>query len=1718
MPEPTEYVHAKEHSITRRNFFRMAVGSLVVLPTVAGGYLMDTAYAAESDGDYRQETDGGPVENPTTKIIIVEGYELGVNVVDTATGGRDPIAGARVHIVSRYNGKDVSGVTNEEGHVKLDIRDLAEDVNGVGVKNLNVYAFNGTVTVECPGYREFEMALTRITGGGGITVCTRNLSEGADDPYPRTVSFNEWDILYETSNAFITTPANDVDQTLSLEFRQMPAGAATVMLKDRATGEVLQSKTARADGSGTLKASITGKFLQEGAVDALPVDSRFEIEVVQGDRHTLCPIQLSVEKGVVDDSEGYSDYQVKPIDVTLTSLNAGMIKWPWDVPLLGGGDLKGFGPDFYVNAFIHPLGYFQLTLKTPSFGYVRDSGRTAVDKGQGWGIKPLKFANEWWNDGVKGMEEARKREVNGFNDWKDTWFGDKTAGLIRPIEGFGSIKLLGNLQLAAIAKWDGKNKTFQGMGSGQVFLCVSTCLAANFWFGPIPFLISFDFSLSTVVSLNAGFYTAPEKDATIKKLAFEPSKWKWDYSNTGLTITLNFIPSLSFGVGIRGLASGSVRGRFQATVVYGATKRGDLDPDIYDKNHVIAGWSAQISVVISMFFFTANFNLKNFPYTLWYDSWKEKKNNGLQSAAEEEGDWRRTAPDLTLSDIVNGMQIVSDSTLALTNEFNGRTNLTGQADGEEAETFDWETVRKPDRTVMLDDGTPITYAVYSLKGFNEMDEEDDQEEQVPLEGQSEEDDQTDAARTEDASDATASDGQEAVVSEADDSSTDDVNAAAAAVVLDAMAEEGTDSPGTENLALEVADEASGDVATEQPVDEQPVEQPVEQLPSEELPGDEQPDSDTEGVVSAQDVPEAQEAPEEADETKEEKKAVPRRRPSSIEYEPVSPGMTLYAMSDGESPLSATPKVLDVSKHGGIILHPDTDKIIFGNTSGNPEATRPVYGDPHIKVAAITTSIGGTYLRATCSFRIGVTNIGGKTRSRVIMTVIDAQSSDGTTDDAVKSYIGYSKPIDFDFMGLKDVKHEQLYDYDYDIAFTTIQTATGSIDMVHLVVVSGMRPKDDQTSIVEASTNLVFSYVNFRAAEAFGRTTYLVKSLSALTVLGHGNYDNRNYHCISNVRIGTDGTDESWNLLIGMLDRSSDSADAVLSDNYGDGTGNTVKTSVIFAMLDQLEDEWLVPTRKHIDDAMAISEIENGTILEMTISPKIQGAYTVTLTSTKDTYFFVVKLDEKNAVFKSIKMAPMLESSMRLVPWVQQDCFLTTYPDADYLEELNESGDWKYPDKWDRSKWMLQKAWWEEEQDTPGDTDSGTPVLHFEPIGPDSFNIDTFGINSNGSFIYWAQGREGDGGLIYNDDGSSEPVDEEETHLYQLMAARIYKGFFSDPFVVAEVDHDMSDLTIVASGSKSGTARYSVSPLEVLSVEHLQSGTDDSGNPLYLHHEANVWYTAVPHVVCATVVDCYAPVPFVSAGGTLTFHVTVRNDGNCYLKGCTLQLCLHDTVAGDDGKPVPTASATRVEGSVARLEIGEETLVESQFNPRNDKGELENVEVDFTLAPGKRSMYEVRIYIPKDWEAGDKFVSLVASVDKTTDVAEGGGLSAMADEDIVYQEFAVEPGEYRPYLERSAPDAEKNRTYMDILTVGANVKDNSLADAPLTHWRDSSDTEPSGGSSSGGNSGGKKGSSSNTKLPQTGDPLAGIATGLAAAGAALTAYGIYSSHSEEGQQE
>lgn len=796
----------------------------------------------------------------------------------------------------------------------------------------------------------------------------------------------------------------------------------------------------------------------------------------------------------------------------------------------------------------------------------------------------------------------------------------------------------------------------------------------------------------------------------------------------------------------------------------------------------------------------------------------------------------------------------------------------------------------------------------------------------------------------------------------------------------------------------------------------------------------------------------------------------RRRASRIEYVAVHDGLFAQEEADGLIPDAS---VAQVGQEGGI--KPESDVML---------TARPVFGDPRIEVVDLTTVIDGTTINATCCFRIGSVSVNGKMRTRLVLTVLDAyQGTDGQSTP-LPAYAGRSRVIDFD---LSDwgFNHDELYDYDFGIAVTQHGGGADVFELVHLVVVSSKREQGDNTAFADAATNIVFTYFDFSSSVAFGTIEALTIAHSGSEIFGPS--DGR-YHSVSNIRCPTDGSAESTTLLISYLDRNAATAQGTLTDDV-----SVVTTNVRFLLYNMVTRTLMVPRQDMVDQVLG--PIEHGAIFEMNVSPQIAGAYTMTLVAHDQTFFFVMKFAKGK--FTSFKRAKDLPQKLRLVPWPQRDCFLCSYPEASYVEEMNAKNLWGNPDSWDRSRWRLHTARWTDGAD-------GNPTLSFTPIGPDHFNFSTFALNSRGNFIFWKQGRTGDDSRVYHDesaDGGTTETPGEDKPLYQIAASRIRGGEnprFSDPFVAAETSHDMDSLRMLAT-------RVQSAPLELVSSELVDTShtTQDGSSPLY--HACNLWYTSVPQVRCVTAIGCEAHIPLGRPGAPMTFNVTLRNDGNTFVGGCHLQMYEHHPILDDAGKAVSDSEVVPVAGCAADITFNEHSLVDSAFTPYED-GKWSHVEDDFALVPGKKAVYHVTVTIPEDWE-GEKFISFVAS---NATVVPDGTLNAM-DEGQDSVEFAVEPGTYRVFRRATSPDTDTNRTYMDNITINLDgTAHGDLADAPVRVWTDQGGgtvvpAGPGGLSGSGGSSASR--GSSKRKLADTGEPASSgpLAAGMALAGAALLAY-------------
>ena len=1626
--------HRNDHAVSRRDFFKIVTGTIVAMPAVAGGFLVPptNAYAEED----LSEAHGGTADGVVERIKVVAKNEAGFCVVDMSKGGTEKVVGATVRLTSRYNGKSVEDVTDEDGIVTLDIRELAENPDNLDLNKLETYEFNGSILITCDGYRTVEIPLARIEGASPMIVPSRPLTDGL--PYPRSTSFDEWDALY-TENAFAQTSDNTGEHVLALDWRQVGTGTATISLKRGDTGETLLSTTAT-PRDGVLTASFKGAFLKEGSADALPRDVAFVVEVVQDGRTYSNDINLRVVEGAIAAPASEEELTLTPINTNNGGSNqTGLdLKWPSGLPLVGGGSLKTWSPDLPVNVYVNPFGYIQVTIKSPSWGYKADNSGSNE---QGWGTYPQKSVADQFNKMVQTAEKMSTATTTALASPK----------FFSKIDMAASFSLMGNFQIVAAAQWNKDKGTFQGLLGAQLFLACDASITENFFAGPIPVLVTFGINSSLTVGINCGIYSVkdPKKpDEKLIEAAFDFSRWKFDYTDTGLTVTINITPSLSVGVGIRGVASISIQGKFTLMMYFGFTYRGELDTRTHPLPHYIFGYSAQINLVMHMFLFTKTFSLKNWKYRDFYNNWE----GGLKAAADEaEGDMLKAMADQSMPTLLGQMNIITNDMLAQTVEFEGGTQLSGQSvEGDDASDepafFDWETMREDDITAPLADGTPITYTVYSLLEEEEGNEQP-VEEQVAAEsqqeeGQQEEGQQEDVVQQPQDVDATVADTTGVDAGPAEDAAVAEV--AAADVVLTTMAEEvlpgetgqpaDTASPAEELVAQE--DALVGEVAADAPAEAVP-------MPAE----------------PATDAADTSGAPQ--------RKRGRLRRRSSVTYTPRgSGGEGLQAMGWNFIKLPEA-AVEQLGTERGI--RPSSDMVV----------AEKVFGDPRVKVLNVNllTSIDEP-VYATCCFRIASVTIDGVPRTRLVMSILDMPRGEEAWAQSIPRY----RVLDFDINDIEGVSHKDLYDYDFDVALTshTEQWAVGPsewtdviIEELQIVVVSGRRASGDATSLANVATDLVFTYLSLEVEVLWRETSgyQISRSVLASDVMGA---DGR-YHCISSLQCVPDADRDSRVAIISYLDRIADTPDDILSDEEG-----KVDIKPSFVLVNVQNGSMLIPKREDIDAKMGV--ITDPGVFELSLSSKIGGYYTLAMRGLKRTYFYLLDIDSDSATLSNIMMGATLDTSMHLVPWPQQDCFLTSYPKAEYVETLAQN--WQNPDKLDRSQWVLQKATWNTETAVPG-----MATLSFEPVGPESFNFSNFGINSHGTFIFWPQGKDGDDGRIYNEDGSFEQ--NEDTPVYQIMACRIRDGKFGDPFVAADVTHDMASMHVVETNGDN-------CPLEVLSTELV----DPNGDEVY--YASNLWYTSIPNLNCATVLGCECPIPLAAPGGTLRFNITIRNDGNTYLSSCYAAMWVHE----DDG------SVHHVNSS--KVTFSEKTLLESRYNPRFEDGSLKDVESDFSLAPGKCSVFAADVVIPSDWE-GDKYVSFTATA---PEMAEHGGLNTQAeDDDLAYQSYEVAPGTYKVYQQRTSTDQDPNRTHMHVITVvPPEAQGDPYSDAPV-RTKGSSDTRPGDDDGHADNKPTRDTSGTGGMLPKTGDSSSMVLpTGLALAGAALTAYGARCAANEPDEEE
>ncbi|MBP3885812.1 MAG: hypothetical protein J6D54_12875 [Olsenella sp.] len=1659
--------------ISRRSFMELATGLLTSLPVLAGGLVLAPRQAHAED-DYTLQDQLAGKKSEYVIIDVVAPWEVGVMAVDITKGEeRDgglmyypPVAGAHVTVASRFNGKTAEGTTNENGVANIDVRELAVHEDGQDVNNLDDYYFNGSITVTRDGYREFRTALVVVQGGGGLQVPFHPLD--ADGPYPYQASFDDWDALY-TKNEFPMTPKNVEKHTIGAQMYGLPeAGEVTFELwvkGEKAARKRMQTTAGEKVQVGTraekvyvrtemrrqivdynfatgepyyadipydvyedrstpvygrpASANFEGLFLQEGHKDQVPEGAQLQLVVKQkGHDPWVVSLGATAEKCVGDEpAEDNSGKELSLINASNGSMGTNGLmstgqKWPNIIPILGGGGLNFWSPTLPVNVSATPTGFVQITADIPIWGYRNDKGN---DEPHGWGHYSRQSVQKQFDKKYDTMTKMAKKAQSLAG----------SPGKIKQLDLFKSVSFDINFQLIALGKWNKKKGLFQGEAAAQLVAGLDFTLTENFMAGPVPVLITFALDATLTFALQAATYVNMEKNELPIKAATDFSRWHFDFENTGFTMTFNITPTLSVGVGVRGVASVSIKGSITLTLFFcvpmGTQPKGLPSP------HFAAGWSAQVSLVIELFLFTFNFTLFEQPFNNFYDNW-----NGKNVVTQAESVPLRTLADKSLSELLNTLMPITDDMLKKTMEATVSSSLSTQA-SEEGEAwpisyaFENATVAE-----VTDEHTGNTHLVYAW-ATNKV---------APVKRLTE----ADLAELE-----------KAAAQEAPKADAPTAESLAATVLSQKETIDPTGAKATEgaSASTDVVTGSQRDVAT--PDERGNADEPLAE-----------PAPAPEGSLQTQ----AEELPAE-------------NSPTATAPE----ASFLATMADVDTTALG---VASLGVAGGV--RPSQDTRLFGTDD------KHVFGATRAKVISFgvnkkTNENGGVWL-----FRLASVEVAGAMRTRIIGNCIDGPRK------------GTSRLVEFD-TSAAGVSHDELYDYDFDVVggYECLESAnnwgsTRSCFYLQFAVVSGRRQNPTSPTLAASATDLVFSNVLFLDALSItynsNQPSYLQEpfqefkkvadaalayysghgffdaSQMPLTVSGMGNNvvgkDVGKSHSIASVQLERCIADGSWCLdpyafVVTFLDRCSDTEEGTLGDSADVRLG-----TILF--------NWVLngtpgPSMK----TLSVDGVGDGTAYEQTLSLYHHDTHTIPLGGnsfgTDEVFYFIVMVRGANkAHYRSMFVVQSTYSgdhshtagagdydpSIRLVPCRAQGYYLASYPTDKAQLDLPA-------DQRDYSSWTLHKV-------TVSNTSYDDPwnysaSLEFTPIGPSGFNVMSFAVNPAGTFLFWPHSRDVDEDRVWDTSGKEDV--QKRPAVYQIMACRLRGDRFGDPFVLADLPND-TDALVVAGTNSQAVA-------EMLRTVYEDTGEKTStGKPLY--HAADIYYTALPAVRCVTATACEAPRPFVSPGGKINFQVAVRNDGNTYLSGCKLQLCVHN-------KDKDTYEA--LAGASATITFGKDTIVESVYNQDDGKGGLTGLEDDYALAPGKTSVYTVTVTVPADLPTGDKKVLFVASdgvlVKGLYTQDEGDDPEANA------VEFHVEPGDYNVVQVRTHADQPAFQRHMDFIGVSQAQAGGKYYQATLT------------GGGEGDYPSGSPSGSSRATLPETGDEGAGPNLGLAGAGlAALSA--------------
>lgn len=635
----------KNFDISRRTFLKTGIASYVGFElarcsNVKDGFInpfsSEEAYADES--------------KVTTRIVVVSKTAIGIVVYDVGENPRVAISDANITITSLFNGKQVSGKSDAEGKIVLDVSELAEKDTKSSKDSENLQ-FNGSILITKQGYRDVYIPRTRIISHVGLALPTRKLQE--NEPYIKELSFDGWDIQYFKSTFMCCSANADQHEIVSNIYFPAKGNAKASIYATSNTGEAkLASKEINISNSGFHSVIFKEMFLHPRSDYCIKPKENllFKLEY-EGSTYTLVsaieilepPIEdvLSGNTNICPEANYYGDESI-----TIATM-------PDSLPKpLAGSSFSLWRPSFPIAFDFSPFGYLMAGLNIGSLAVTNDSG--FFDK-EGWKRSPKQTAGKQYEE----MSDFQNKQIEKYKESKtDPNDPDRTRGFNHELSKEFTLK--GAFQIYANLQYDWDKSIWAGAINAVLGAYLDATWSLQMTIGPVPVFITFSMSGEAKGGLKFGTKSSGNSVAKLIDSAV------YDTEGSGGSINICFGIALAAGVGISGVASVYVRGSGQLTLGCIFYDTSTIKNKPWPRLLIGAGVDVSLGVQLLLFKWSGSMWNKDFPRI--YDTNNIKGNESTTFDIDETFKLQNTKSREFNPDDLPTIKEIADEAIIVTNQ------------------------------------------------------------------------------------------------------------------------------------------------------------------------------------------------------------------------------------------------------------------------------------------------------------------------------------------------------------------------------------------------------------------------------------------------------------------------------------------------------------------------------------------------------------------------------------------------------------------------------------------------------------------------------------------------------------------------------------------------------------------------------------------------------------------------------------------------------------------------------------------------------------------------------------------------------------------------------------------------------------------------------------------------------------------------------------------